>query len=117
MKGFSYPGKAPLKQTDDGLGDITVGTGLRGTSSGDSDIGGITREEMKDYIDKMYGNKELGDKYTETGDKVDETRKMSYGTWNEQLDLLYHDMNSGKGDKTGEWFKAVKKVKDDNPKS
>ena len=36
---------------------------------------------------------------------------------NEQLDLLYHDMNAGKGDKTGEWFKAVKKVKDDNPKS
>jgi len=23
---------------------------------------------------------------------------------------------SDKGDKTGEWFKAVKKVKDDNPK-
>ena len=53
----------------------------------------------------------------ENNNKVDETRKMSYGTWNEQLDLLYHDMNSGKGDKTGEWFKAVKKVKDDNPKS
>tara|TARA_R100000781_G_scaffold58622_1_gene37673 strand:+ start:1490 stop:2239 length:750 start_codon:yes stop_codon:yes gene_type:complete len=80
MKGFSYPGKAPLKQTDDGLGDITVGTGLRGTSSGDSDAGGISIEEMKDYIDKMYGNKELGDKYTETGDKVDETRTLPEGT-------------------------------------
>ena len=39
-----------------------------------------------------------------------------YGSWNEQLDLLYHDMTAGKGDKTGEWYKAVKKVKDDNPK-
>jgi hypothetical protein len=25
-------------------------------------------------------------------------------------------MTAGKGDKTGEWYKAVKKVKDDNPK-
>jgi len=25
-------------------------------------------------------------------------------------------MAADKGDKTGEWFKAVKKVKDDNPK-
>ena len=41
----------------------------------------------------------------------------TYPDLGEQLDLLYHDMVSGKGDKTGEWFKAVKKVKDDNPKS
>jgi hypothetical protein len=40
----------------------------------------------------------------------------TYPDLGEQLDLLYHDMVSGKGDKTGEWFKAIKKVKDDNPK-
>ena len=34
----------------------------------------------------------------------------------EQLDKLYHDMNSDKGDKTGEWFKSIKAVKDANPK-
>ena len=34
----------------------------------------------------------------------------------EQLDLLYHDMAAGKGTKDGEWYKAVKKIKDDNPK-
>ena len=43
-------------------------------------------------------------------------RLDAYGSWNDQLDLLYHDMTAGKGDKTGEWYKAVKKVKDDNPK-
>ena len=32
-------------------------------------------------------------------------------------DYKYKDMVADKGDKTGEWFKAVKKVKDDNPKS
>ena len=45
------------------------------------------------------------------------TRKNAYGLIGDQLDLLYKDMLANKGDKTGEWFKAVKKVKDDNPKS
>ena len=45
------------------------------------------------------------------------TRKKSYGDIGEQLDLLYKDMVAGKLDATGEWAKAVKKVKDDNPKS
>ena len=44
------------------------------------------------------------------------TRANEYPELKEQLDLLYKDMAADKGDKTGEWFKAVKKVKDDNPK-
>ena len=43
-------------------------------------------------------------------------RYSSYADVREQLDLLDHDMAADKGDKTGEWFKAVKKVKDDNAK-
>jgi hypothetical protein len=43
-------------------------------------------------------------------------RQESYPALGEQLDMLFHDMTSSKGDKTGEWYKAVKKVKDDNPK-
>ena len=43
-------------------------------------------------------------------------RKKSYAKIEEQLDLLYKDMTAGKLDATGEWHKAVKKVKDDNPK-
>ena len=43
-------------------------------------------------------------------------RVPAYDEVVEQLDQLYHDMAADKGDKTGEWFKAVKKVKDDNPK-
>ena len=45
-----------------------------------------------------------------------EARQSAYGSIGDQLDMLYHDMEAGKGDKTGEWFKAIKKVKDDNPK-
>jgi len=43
-------------------------------------------------------------------------RDRQYPEIGDQLDALYHDMTSGKGDKTGEWYKTVKKVKDDNPK-
>ena len=53
----------------------------------------------------------------ETLDGVLNTRASEYPKIKEQLDLLYKDMLADKGDKTGEWFKAVKKVKDDNPKS
>mgnify|MGYP001187173441 FL=1 len=52
----------------------------------------------------------------ETLQGVLNTRAVAYPELKEQLDLLYHDMAADKGDKTGEWFKAVKKVKDDNPK-
>ena len=44
------------------------------------------------------------------------TRAEAYPQIVEQLDLLYHDMAADKGDKTGEWFKAVKAVKDATPK-
>ena len=43
-------------------------------------------------------------------------RQSAYAAIGDQLDMLYHDMVADKGDKTGDWFAAVKKVKDDNPK-
>ena len=43
-------------------------------------------------------------------------RASEYKELKEQLDLLYHDMVADKGDKTGEWFKHIKAVKDANPK-
>ena len=44
------------------------------------------------------------------------TRKDAYGEIGDQLDLLYKDMLADKGDKSGEWFKSIKAVKDANPK-
>tara|TARA_R100000544_G_scaffold25651_1_gene13078 strand:+ start:205 stop:582 length:378 start_codon:yes stop_codon:yes gene_type:complete len=43
-------------------------------------------------------------------------RAKAYAEIKEQLDLLYHDMAADKGDKTGEWFKHIKAVKDANSK-
>ena len=43
-------------------------------------------------------------------------RDRQYPDLGEQLDLLFHDMTAGKGTKSGEWYKAIAKVKADNPK-
>ena len=43
-------------------------------------------------------------------------RDRQYPKLGEQLDMLFHDMTAGKGTKDGEWYKAVAKVKTDNPK-
>ena len=43
-------------------------------------------------------------------------RQVEYPDIGDQLDLLYKDMLAGKLDTTGEWAKAIKAVKDSNPK-
>jgi hypothetical protein len=43
-------------------------------------------------------------------------RRKEYGKIGDQLDLLYKDMLADKGNKSGEWFKHIKAVKDANPK-
>ena len=43
--------------------------------------------------------------------------KKAYPSIGDQLDMLFHDMTAGKGDKTGEWYKAIVKVKADNQKA
>jgi len=48
--------------------------------------------------------------------KVLKKRKKEYLDFGIQLDKLYHDINDGKLDKNGSWYKHIKAVKDDNPK-
>ena len=52
-----------------------------------------------------------------TRDAHIQPRKSAYPSVQEQLDKLYHDMRAGKLDTTGEWHKAIKALKDGNPKS
>ena len=44
-------------------------------------------------------------------------RMGMYPKMSEQLDALWHDIDNGKLDKTGEFYKMVKNVKDSHPKS
>ena len=49
-------------------------------------------------------------------EKYKDDRRAAYPVIGDQLDLLYKDMLADKGDKSGDWFKAVQKVKTDIPK-
>ena len=53
---------------------------------------------------------------TSEWEAVQYIRDRQYPDLGEQLDMLFHDMTAGKGTKDGEWYKAVAKVKTDNPK-
>ena len=70
--------------------------------------------KLNDETAVMPTEEEVNAKIAELN--VIEERLQGYGGWQSQLDKLYHDMTAGKLDATGEWHKAIKKVKDDNPK-
>lgn len=44
-------------------------------------------------------------------------RILAFPSVGEQLDLLYHDIENDKLNKTGEFYKAIKAIKDANPKN
>ena len=66
--------------------------------------------------DSQLASYETSGNTKDSNNVIRDKRKAEYGSVGDQLDLLYKDMIAGKGDSTGEWFKAVKKIKDDNPK-
>ena len=76
-------------------------------------------DEVREFTDAEYEQaiEDLAQsKLDEQDNGYKRSRQESYPAIPEQLDLLFHDMTAGKGDKTGEWYKAVNKVKTDNPK-
>ena len=66
--------------------------------------------------DEQIASYETAGNAEESAQAVLNKRSSEYKQLKEQLDLLYHDMVADKGDKTGEWFKHIKAVKDANPK-
>jgi hypothetical protein len=45
----------------------------------------------------------------ESNNQVDSTRKKEYGSWNDQLDEIYHDIDA--------WKSRLQTIKTNNPKS
>ena len=72
-------------------------------------------DDVQKDIDTLISDSESY-KATYDATKYRFPRRKAYPDIEDQLDLLYHDMENDKGDKTGEWYKAIKKIKTDNPK-
>ena len=89
------------------------------TANGGDGMFAQVNNERREFTDAEY-DQAVTDRAAWKLDQQDNNysraRLEAYATIGDQLDMLYHDMAADKGDKTGDWFAAVKKVKDDNPK-
>jgi hypothetical protein len=64
------------------------------------DIAQPTNEQLASY--------ETAANTAEANAQVDATRRSQYGSWNEQLDEIYHDIEA--------WKTRIQTIKDNNPK-
>ena len=65
------------------------------------DIAQPTAEQLASY--------ETAANTIESNAQVDATRKQAYGSWNDQLDEIFHDIDA--------WKARIQGIKDNNPKS
>ena len=59
--------------------------------------------------DEQLASYETAANTVESNAQVDATRRQAYGSWGDQLDEIYHDMDA--------WKARIQKIKTDNPKS
>ena len=89
------------------------------TANGGDGMWAQVNNERREFTDAEY-DQAVTDKANsdfdlqENGYKT--ARQEEYPAIAEQLDMLFHDMTADKGDKTGDWYEAIEKVKEDNPK-
>ena len=89
------------------------------TANGGDGMFAQVNNERREFTEAEYDQAVTdiaASKLDEQDNSYKRARQESYAAIGDQLDMLYHDMAADKGDKTGDWFAAVKKVKDDNPK-
>ena len=99
--------------------EATTEINAKKTANGGDGMFAQVNNERREFTEAEYDQaiEDLAQyKLDEQDNSYARARQEAYPALPEQFDLLYHDMVAGKGDKTGEWFKAIKKVKDDNPK-
>ena len=82
----------------------------------DDMVGGVSNPYIKEWnieglakpTDEQLATYETVANTTEANASVDNTRKQAYGSWEHQLDEIYHDIDA--------WKTRIAQVKADNPK-
>ena len=64
--------------------------------------------DIKKPTDKQLSTYETAGNDAESNSQVDATRRAEYGSWNDQLDEIYHDIDA--------WKTRIASVKSNNPK-
>ena len=64
--------------------------------------------DIKKPTDKQLSSYETAGNAAESNARVDATRREAYGTWGDQLDEIYHDIEA--------WKTRIAGIKSNNPK-
>ena len=64
--------------------------------------------DIKKPTDKQLSTYETAGNTAESNTNVDATRRKAYGSWNDQLDEIYHDIEA--------WKTRIAGIKSNNPK-
>jgi hypothetical protein len=82
----------------------------------DEMIGGVSNPYIKEWnldiaqpTDEQLASYETAANTAESNAQVDATRRQAYGSWGDQLDEIYHDIDA--------WRTRIQGIKTNNPKS
>ena len=82
----------------------------------DDMVGGVSNPYIKEWnldiaqpTDEQLASYETAANTAESNAQVDATRRQAYGSWNDQLDEIYHDIDA--------WKARIQGIKTNNPKS
>ena len=81
---------------------------LQNDSNGQGDYISKWNLDIAQPTDEQLASYETAANTAESNAQVDATRRQAYGSWNDQLDEIYHDIDA--------WKTRIQGVKDNNPK-
>ena len=94
---FNTGGNVTLQNDSDGKGDYIASWS----------VDGLTKP-----TDSQLASYETAGNTAETNARIDKTRRSQYGTWQEQMEMIYKDQKNG----TSTFKDHCDKVRSDNPK-
>ena len=89
--------------------DFTTDVKLQDDSNGQGAYIAEWNLDIAQPTDEQLASYETAANTAESNAQVDATRRNQYGSWNEQLDEIYHDIEA--------WKARIQGIKTDNPKS
>jgi len=89
--------------------DFSVDVKLQDDSNGQGAYIAEWNLDIAQPTDAQLASYETVANTAEANAQVDATRRQAYGSWNEQLDEIYHNIDA--------WKARIQGIKDNNPKS
>ena len=88
--------------------DFTTDVKLQDDSNGQGVYIAEWNLDIAQPTDEQLASYETAANTAEANAQVDATRRSQYGSWNEQLDEIYHNIDA--------WKTRIQTIKDNNPK-